>query len=188
MAGGPPAWQRPTMDVQRPWTRRLRSATAAALLGTAIMAPFAGCGSRGPLDVDVITVVVEADASAGDGGIAPDDGGAPPVDGGADAGDGGGLGPLQCPVCLAQQCGPVVRQCLEDTGCRAALQCAVTTCLPRPGGDGGGLDTGCLFGCAGNDLGVAAQALRIVNCVTRTCGSDCGGLLSNLGDLGFGGN
>jgi hypothetical protein len=171
-------------------THRPRSfATLAASCGTA--APIliaaslciAACGARGPLDdtpLDAGTTADVAVVQAADATPEPLD--AAPVDA---APEGGSI--LGCGTCLVGKCSQGILACVQDTACRTTFQCVATTCL-----SGGSPDAACLFKCASGDAQGALKIFTIFNCVTSTCGSDCGsvlsGLLGGLGGLGGGGS
>ncbi len=93
----------------------------------------------------------------------------PPV---ADAGKDSGPNPVNCGVCVVQNCGAPVLKCLQDMACRTVLTCVTQTCLAS-----GKLDPACLLTCAGSDPSAAIEALQIVQCLTGKCGGDCGGIL-----------
>ncbi|MBL8606692.1 MAG: hypothetical protein JNL38_05200 [Myxococcales bacterium] len=145
----------------------------------------AGCGSRGPLDTDPLVQPATGDASDAATSDAAEDSSArdastdraAPRDARAEA------GPLDCPVCLLQDCGTKILECVQDAGCRDTLQCVLGTCL-----QGGGLDAACAFGCAKGDPGGALKVLQVFQCVTQTCGPDCSDLLGLItGGAGGGG-
>jgi len=141
----------------------------------------AACGSRGPLDLDVGAIDVDAsatvDASDANADVAISDA---PADAPVETGpDGNPL--VNCGQCLAQQCGQQILMCLTDTTCRTTLQCVAQMCL---GGGGGGLNPQCALGCAGGDPGKLGGILALFTCVTQKCGADC---TSALGGLGGGG-
>jgi hypothetical protein len=162
--------------------RTSRSA-AVTLLAFVTWGLVVACGIRGPLDVDpaggaddddddggatsspeASTGTAESDAAA--------EAAAPPI---ADAGreaEAAAPGPLQCAGCLLGSCGEGVIACLTDQACRDTFQCVVTDCLAG----GGGLDFQCVTGCV-SDLDTAVELFAIVQCVTGTCGTNCGGVL-----------
>jgi hypothetical protein len=105
-----------------------------------------------------------------------------------------------CVNCLQSQCGDAINGCYNDTNCTQGIQCAITTCFtggmggtpmgggpmggnPFGGSAGGGVNFGCLLGCFNGDVTSAFAAIQAFQCITQTCGSDCGGGL--LGDGGF---
>lgn len=162
------------------------------LSGFGLAAILIACGSRGPLD--------DGPIAAGDGG----EGGAPGSSSGAlgdgatpivDAGRTLEAGPLACAGCVVGTCGQSIVACLGDPGCLGMFQCITTTCLGG-GGDGGsgglgGLGSGsinatCLLGCATKNPSGALQVLQVFQCVSGTCGADCGSVLGGLGGLGGG--
>jgi hypothetical protein len=157
-----------------------------------LAAVLGACGSRGPLDDEIILVtdsgVVEAsiDSAVPDSAVADS---APPV---VDA----GTGLIQCGTCVAQQCGTDVTTCITDPSCQSILTCVATTCFNLGGlgggeggggGGGGGLNPSCLLGCTGGGGSGVGEALGIFQCITGSCGNECGGLLGGLGGLGGGG-
>jgi predicted small lipoprotein YifL len=154
-------------------TRHTLVVAAAALALVAI----AACGSRGPLDVDgPLVVATEAgEASVGqEGGPSPGDGAADQVSPPKDAGkEGGSI--IDCPVCLLQDCGQKIFACIQTPACAGTLQCVLQTCLT-----GGSLNPVCAFNCAQGDPAGALQVLQVFQCVTQTCGDDCGALLGLL--------
>jgi hypothetical protein len=133
-------------------------------------AVVAACGSRGPLDIGgpfEMDAGMEADlpdVSVPDTNPPP-----PPI---PDAGKDSGPNPLNCGVCVVQNCGAPVLKCLQDMACRTVLTCVTQTCLAS-----GKLDPACLLTCAGSDPSAAIEALQIVQCLTGKCGGDCGGIL-----------
>lgn len=173
--------------MQRPLLLVLVAFFLAAVLGA--------CGSRGPLDDDLVTIT---DSGVVDTGIVDANvtdvivvDSAPPV---VDA----GTGLIQCGTCVAQQCGTDVTTCLTDPSCQSVLTCVATTCFNLGGlgggeggggggGGGGGLNPACLLGCTGSGGSGVGEALGIFQCITGSCGNECGGLLGGLGGLGGGG-
>lgn len=131
------------------------------------------CGSRGPLDDQPygdasIDVGSSVDGGTGDG--AADS--SPVTDARAD------VNPIvNCGQCLVQQCGQKIQQCVQDTGCRGILQCAVQKCL-----SGGQLDPKCLSDCAQGNIQGLALAFGAFQCVTSKCGDACLSLLGGLGN------
>jgi predicted small lipoprotein YifL len=175
--------------------RPRRSAFVASFLALAA-ASVAACGSRGPLDVDVVYVVADA-ASDGtsptptlDAGHDTASADATPdvhADAPSDAPHEAGL--INCGSCVAQTCGQSIVQCLTDAKCRATLTCVTQKCLGGGGGGGGGggFDPSCLFTCANGDASSLATLVKVFTCVTQKCGPDCGNVLGGLGGLGGGG-
>jgi len=96
-------------------------------------------------------------------------------------------GPVgQCVGCLKDNCDSQINSCYNNPDCAQGIQCAVTQCLggnilggmgggPGPGGMGGGPDPACLLQCFNGDPGAAFAAVQTFQCVTQTCGGDCGG-------------
>lgn len=164
--------------------RALASTLASALAALAVLA----CGSRGPLDIEVIEINgvdgatvdgAELDGATHDGSADS----APDVvsDGRADGGN-----PLvNCGQCLAQSCGQQVLACITDTNCRGVLQCVAQMCLG--GGGTGGLNPQCALGCAGGDFTKLSGVIALFTCVTTKCGPDCASALGGLGGGGGGG-
>jgi hypothetical protein len=158
-----------------------------------LAAVLGACGSRGPLDDDIILVtdsgVVDTgviDANVQDV-VTVTDSGTPVVD--------AGTGLIQCGTCVAETCGTDVTTCLADPSCQTILTCVATTCFNLGGlgggdggggGGGGGLNPQCLLGCTGGGGAGVGEALGIFQCITGSCGSPCGGLLGGLGGLGGG--
>ena len=171
--------------MQHPRTRR--SPLVSALTGAAAFATFlTACGSRGPLDIDVINVTENGDGGPGtmlDGAVD-----ASPLDASAhdsattDATPRKEAGLIDCGLCLAQQCGAPILKCIQNTACRTTFQCAAMKCL-----QGGSPDLPCLLQCANGDPAGIAQLIGIFQCVAGKCGSDCTSLLGGLGGLGGGG-
>jgi predicted small lipoprotein YifL len=154
-----------------------------------LAAVLGACGSRGPLDDDLVTVVDSGviEASVVDANV-PDvvavvDAGKPVVD--------AGTGLIQCGTCVAQTCGTDVTTCLTDPSCQTILTCVATTCFglgggggEGGGGGGGGLNPSCLLTCTGSGGSGVGEALGIFQCITGSCGNACGGLLGGLGGGG----
>lgn len=169
---------------ERPQSLTTLAASCGAIAPIVLAASLcvAACGARGPLDdtpLDAgsaadVAVVDTADAAP----VPPD---AAPVDA---APEGGSI--IGCGTCLVGKCSQNILACVQDTACRTTFQCVATTCL-----SGGSPDPACLFKCASGDAQGALKIFTIFNCVTSTCGSDCGsvlsGLLGGLGGLGGGG-
>jgi hypothetical protein len=155
---------------------------AAIALTFFVAAAFVACGSRGPLDYEIIydtadtsTVDVAPETSTTD---AASDGRA---DGPGDARP--DLPPIvNCGACLIQSCGQQIFACIQSAGCREVFQCVTQRCLA-----GGAPDPQCLFQCAQSDPQGGVEVLRIFTCVTQQCGEDCAGLLGGLGGGGGGG-
>jgi hypothetical protein len=156
--------------------------------GVSLTLTIVACGSRGPLDIDVIEYVNDASATVDGAG---DDG----AGDGANNGDGGAsdgpvdVGPegnplVNCGQCIAQSCGQQVLTCITDTTCRTTLQCVVQMCL---GGGGGGIDIQCALACGGGDPANLAGILSVFTCITSKCGADCASALGGLGGGGGGG-
>jgi hypothetical protein len=174
---------------------RLRFWGNRALFASALMMALtaAACGSRGPLDVDVVQPVASPSNDAGSNNpINVVDASGPenpaPVDSGpqgqADARALVEAGLLTCGTCVAQQCGTQIFTCIQDTTCRTELQCIATTCLAGDAGGGGGTgNLGCFTKCAGGVAGLATL-LPIITCITQQCGPDCGGALGGVPGLG----
>ena len=136
-----------------------------------VVVPLAlACGSRGPLDdapyADASTDLGQVDSNV-DAGVDA----AAPVDARAD------VPPIiNCAQCVASQCGQKIATCVQDTACRAILQCAAQKCIS------GGLDAKCLGDCAQGNIGGLAGAFSAFQCVTSKCGDACLGLLGGLGN------
>jgi len=141
----------------------------------------AACGSRGPLDIEIVEAT-QADAAAD---VAP-----PPVDASdaaPDVHDAAADAPHEatladCGQCLAQQCGSVLVACLQSLPCRTTLQCVAQKCVAG----GGNPSPTCLSDCAQDPKGIGG-VLAIFQCVTLKCGSDCTSVLGILGGGGGGG-
>ena len=173
--------------------RRRRRALAQVLFAACAALVASACGSRGPLDINVVDWdagtsgaldgSVEVDGAIQRDG-APSDDGASKGDARADS----GLPPVvNCGACIAQNCGQQIFACLADVACRATFQCVVTKCLNGGGGGGGGPDPQCLFTCSGSDPQGAVQVLRVFTCILNKCGADCQSVLGGGGGGGTGG-
>ncbi len=99
-------------------------------------------------------------------------------------------GPVgECVACLQDKCDSAINGCYNSADCTAGIQCALTTCAGGGGnplgggGSGGGLDFGCLLGCFNGNINAVFSAVQAFQCITQTCGSNCGGDI--LGDGGF---
>jgi predicted small lipoprotein YifL len=156
---------------------------AAVLASLLVAAAFVACGSRGPLDFEVVydtpdtsTVDVSADATAttdAKSDARPDAAGE----------TGPNLPPIvECGACLVQSCGQQILACFQSPSCREVFSCVTQNCLA-----GGAPDPSCLFKCAQSDPQGGVEVLRIFQCVTQKCGDDCAGLLGGLGGGGGGG-
>jgi hypothetical protein len=170
----------------------MQRALLLVLVAFFLAAVTGACGSRGPLDDDIILITDSgaADVAIVDANV-PDvtpivDAGKPVVD--------AGTGLIQCGTCVAQTCGTDVTTCLTDPSCQTILTCVATTCFALGGGGGeggggggGGLNPSCLLTCTGSGGAGVGEALGIFQCITGSCGSPCGGLLGGLGGLGGGG-
>ena len=138
------------------------------------------CGSRGPLDIEIVGTSADAGLDAAVPLTDAADDVAPPDAAPADAGHEASL--IDCGTCLAQQCGPQILKCVQSTTCRTTLQCAVQQCFA-----GGNTSPACLLQCTdGNPAGLI-PLIGIVTCVTNKCGADCTSVLGGLGGLGGGG-
>lgn len=106
-------------------------------------------------------------------------------------------GPVgECVGCLQENCNDAINKCYNDPNCVDGIQCAITDCFASsalgggqggPGGLGGlgggnGLDFQCLLGCFGGDPTAVFAAVQTFQCITQTCGDQCGGGI--LGDGG----
>ena len=167
-------------------------------------APWAAaCGSRGPLEDTLAAEPTSASAEAGDPDAASatedatadanvPDGRRPP-----DASLPRDAGPVQCGLCVAQQCSPGIVACIQNPACTAVFQCVIQTCLlgglgGDGGGGGGGFDPSCLLQCGAGNIGGALQVFQIFNCITQTCGPECNSVIGGFlggggGGGGFGG-
>jgi hypothetical protein len=132
-----------------------------------------GCGSRGPLDVEVVEQTssdggdASADASSDTGtGDATTDGADAAVE----------AGPIQCVECVAKNCGPALLQCATTPACAMALQCTVQKCLTS-----GMPNFVCIGQCAGGDAKTLGQLAGTLECVVMSCGSLCAGALGDAG-------
>jgi predicted small lipoprotein YifL len=165
--------------------RSLALPCSAACLALALVSTLGACGSRGPLDADPLDAGAP-DVAAADVTLAPEPPEDPPpvVDAGA---EGGSI--LGCGICVVRECGEKIRECVLSPTCRETFQCVVTECFAS----GGGFQPACLLQCAAGDPKGALQMLSIFQCVTETCGDDCGPLLDGVlgggggGGGGFGG-
>jgi hypothetical protein len=149
----------------------------AVLFGVAL----AGCGSRGPLDIEII------EATSRDGGVdvavAPVDAGSDDAAQDAEVDAGREASVLNCGQCLMQQCGPDIFDCLQSPPCQATFQCVVQKCLV---GGGGTPNPSCISDCGEGSKGIGG-VLAILTCVTGKCGPDCTSLLGGLVGGGGGG-
>lgn len=151
---------------------------APTLVAAVIAAAVTACGSRGPLDIEVVA------ASDADGGVdattdATSDAASPDARSDARPGsDGGSI--VNCGACVAQSCGAQFFQCLQSPACRTTFQCVLQDCLT-----GGAPNASCVLKCAGSDPTGVVQVLRIFTCVTQSCGDDCSSLLGGLGGGGL---
>jgi hypothetical protein len=161
------------------------AAPVSALLVLSALA--VACGSRGPLDVDIIQLAPDTDAGATpvvdsgqDATVVVDAGPKPVADTGpsVDANPPREAGVVNCGLCVAQSCGSDIVTCVTDQECLGTLQCVATKCL----GGGGSPDPSCFLTC-GSGKGLV-QILRIFRCITDTCGPECGDILGGLGGLG----
>jgi predicted small lipoprotein YifL len=169
-------------DRGRSLASRAASCVAATPLLLAAGLGIAACGARGPLDDTPLDAGTTADVAVAEPiDAAPQPDAAPPFDA---APEGGSI--LGCGTCLVGKCSQGILACVQDTVCRTTFQCVATTCL-----SGGAPDAACLFKCASGDVQGALKIFTIFQCVTATCGGDCGsvlsGLLGGLGGLGGGG-
>jgi hypothetical protein len=158
-----------------------------------VLVTVPGCGSRGPLDINVIEPVTLDGAI--DNFVPVNDGSsldtaaedatpeAMPDVAPGDAGRDTGGGPLMCLTCIQQQCGMQVFACFQNTTCRTTLQCVLTTCL----GGGGGINPQCALMCANGDITALQDILNIVTCIGTNCGQSCVGVLPGGGGMGDGG-
>jgi hypothetical protein len=165
------------------------------LVGSSLAAAalVAACGSRGPLDIDVIQET-PSDAATDAHGDASVEASSDASDGGADAihdaleaapdtsmgFDGGPL--VNCGSCLVQTCGTQLLTCVTASGCLTALQCVASTCLTS-----GTPSITCLTGCTNGDSTTQQQLLSVLGCVIGNC-PVCTSALAGLGGgLGGGG-
>jgi hypothetical protein len=142
---------------------------------TAGVLAIAACGSRGPLDLDVIEVAADASTAVDAGVDVAADTAADVHEASVDAAPEASL--VNCGQCVAQTCGQQILQCVTDTNCRTILQCVGQMCL---GGGGGGLNPQCALGCAGGDFTKLGGVIGLFTCVTMSCGADCAGALGGL--------
>ncbi|HEX8796585.1 MAG TPA: hypothetical protein VF765_36795 [Polyangiaceae bacterium] len=165
-------------------------ASRRALVSAAFVMPVlvVACGSRGPLDIEVIREVPDSGASADvvldvpaeTTDVASHDALADVVDAEPEA-MGPDAGPIPaCVQCLTQSCGQQLITCVTSTGCRTALQCVVQMCLT-----GGTPDIQCLGNCTGSDPATQQQVLTVIGCIIGC--PQCTGALGGLGGGGGGG-
>ena len=173
------------MTTRRSLLRRTLVPLVSTALAASLVVSLVACGSRGPLDIEVIeyngvsgaTVDgADLDGAGVDGGLHGD----AKSDAAGDARAEGGNPLVNCGQCVAQNCGTQVLTCITDTACRTTLQCVVTMCL----GGTGGVNIQCAVACGGGDIGKLGPILAVFSCITGKCGADCA---SALGGLGGGG-
>jgi predicted small lipoprotein YifL len=167
--------QSTSREPRRPHHRAFGVA-ALALFATVLAA---GCGSRGPLDLEGSAAEDSgADAEVPDAEPVVD--ATPPKDTGPET----GTGLVDCGLCIANKCGGAILACLTKPDCQKILTCVTQTCLA---GGGGGLNPICLLTCAQSAPAGAGDAITVVTCLTQTCGPTCLDVLRGLGGLGGGG-
>jgi hypothetical protein len=78
-------------------------------------------------------------------------------------------GPLGgCVTCIRDRCGDQVNQCVNDSVCRAGLQCTLATCL------GTGMpDVTCVLACFMGDTVATLTAVGALTCINMSCGATC---------------
>jgi hypothetical protein len=151
--------------------------------GFAASTAVGACGSRGPLDIEIVEAT-EADAAI-------DVDATPSIDASdaaPDAHDAAADAPHEatvadCARCLSQQCGSVLVSCLQSVPCRTTLQCVAQQCIAG----GGTPSPTCLIDCAPDPKGIGG-VLAIFQCVTQKCGADCTSIVGALGGGGGGGS
>ncbi len=159
-----------------------------------LSAALAGCGARGPLDLEVIEVTPEGGVDAS----LPADTGVDSTVDSSDASmdsepdviadvaeataDAPQPNPIDCGMCVAQQCGMDFLTCFQDPTCRMVLQCVFMQCF----GGAGGVDPQCVLTCSNGNFMELAQILKIVACIGTSCGPVCMGLFGD-GGIGLGG-
>ncbi|AKV00937.1 hypothetical protein AKJ09_07600 [Labilithrix luteola] len=136
-------------------------------------ATVTACGARGPLEADPPVDAAVADAATADvETVQPT-----PADAGQKE-----PSLLACGDCLASQCSSSILACIQAPACRDSFLCVAQDCLSS-----GSFDLGCMTKCASGDTSGLFQMLDIYQCVTSTCGPDCGTFLQGaLGALGGG--
>lgn len=150
---------------------------ALAVFGAVVLV-LDGCGSRGALEGSTDEVDAAPEAAPPEEVAAPED--ASTLDAGREGGQ-----IVACGACVLGTCGQSILACFQSEGCRAIFGCVASECLGG-GGSAGGLDPGCLIGCAGSDPAAVLQVVNVFQCVTRECGADCGSVLDGLGGGGGG--
>lgn len=88
----------------------------------------------------------------------------------------------ECANCLQVQCGDEINACYNDASCWGGIQCAIPKCFLGGGGGAGGSGGGgagqinftCLLDCFDNKMSSLMEALAMFQCITQTCGADCG--------------
>jgi predicted small lipoprotein YifL len=130
------------------------------------------CGSRGPLEYEIVVNNV-ADAATDATEDALFDAAA---DARLDARPEATPSLIDCGTCITQKCGQNILTCIQNPGCQQIFQCVAQKCFGA-----GAPDTTCIFNCAQGDLKAAAQVLTIFSCITTACGKDCSALLGGLG-------
>ncbi len=161
----------------------LRRSLAPVVVAASSLVSLVACGSRGPLDIEVIEY--NGDAGATVDGADLDGAGGDALNGDAKSDAVGDAGPdgnplINCGQCVAQNCGQQVIACVTDPSCRTTLQCVIQMCL----GGTGGVNVQCALMCGGGDIGKLGPILGVFTCITGKCGADCA---SALGGLGGGG-
>ncbi len=152
----------------------VRKVVFVSSVALAVLASLAACGRDE-------TVANTADAGPREVAVseAPTESETPPASKGDEAKE---STLLACGTCMKDECGEGIRACVDSEPCRQTLQCVATECVAD------GVDLACAIGCSAGDMGTALQILGIFQCVTQTCGEDCGELLETLlGLLGGGG-
>src|SRR5438067_6535433 len=109
-------------------TLRLSRAFAPVLLFSITAVCASACGSRGPLDIEVVDWENGADGGNVDGSSnldgATNDGASNDSSSNSDAPKDSGLPPLvNCGQCIATNCGQQIVACITNPACSQALQC-----------------------------------------------------------------
>jgi predicted small lipoprotein YifL len=145
---------------------------ATVLAGAVAALTIAACGSRGPLDFEVIAAAADASTDVVEVEAAAE----ASTDAARDARAEAGPTLLQCGSCITQKCGQSILQCIQSPACQKIFQCVTQKCFA-----GGTQDPSCIFECAAGDLKGASQVLAIFTCISAVCGPDCSSVLGGLG-------
>jgi len=150
-----------------------RGAIGASLLSAPIA--IVSCGSRGPLETNLVAGPDAGDDSNAEASSADrtGDAGGDGTDGADGAGAEAGL--VDCVECIGTKCGNAIVTCFASATCGPALECTISVCLPH-----GVPDLGCIDTCTKDNQQTLQELNVIYTCVETACGLQCASAVAGM--------